>query len=217
MILAVLADETSKKELLSREFSPELEFLWTDSFRSLPDAIHADAYLDLGFELTQERIDLLAGLLPKPVIINSVIPTLAEIGKPFIRLNAWPGFIARPVSEISILNGQDPRPVKSFFDSIHWACRIVPDTAGMVSPRIISMIVNEAFFTLEEEVSSKSEIDTAMKLGTNYPFGPFEWAELIGMEKIYTLLLRLHQTDKRYSISQALKRAVPEIHNIKNE
>ncbi len=38
-----------------------------------------------------------------------------------------------------------------------------------------------------------------MKLGTNYPFGPFEWSEIIGLRKIHDLLMALSETDKRYT------------------
>ena len=60
----------------------------------------------------------------------------------------------------------------------------VPDVKGFISPRIVSMIINEAYFTLEENVSTKEEIDIAMKLGTNYPYGPFEWSKKIGLKKL---------------------------------
>ena len=66
------------------------------------------------------------------------------------------------------------------------------------------MIVNEAYYTLQEEVSTKEEIDTAMKLGTNYPYGPFEWSELIGLDKIHLLLTRLGNTDDRYRPARLL-------------
>ncbi len=62
----------------------------------------------------------------------------------------------------------------------------VKDEPGLVSARVISMIVNEAFFALAEGVSTMEEIDVAMKLGTNYPYGPFEWLEKIGVANIYS-------------------------------
>jgi 3-hydroxybutyryl-CoA dehydrogenase len=74
----------------------------------------------------------------------------------------------------------------------------------MVSGKIISMIVNEAYFALEDEVSTKEEIDIAMKSGTNYPYGPFEWSKKIGLNNIYTLLQKLSTTDKRYTPSSLL-------------
>ena len=68
------------------------------------------------------------------------------------------------------------------------------------------MIINEAFFALGEDISSKTEIDIAMKLGTNYPFGPFEWADLIGLDKIAQLLDACYLKDERYAIAPALRR-----------
>ena len=53
------------------------------------------------------------------------------------------------------------------------------------------MIINEAFIALREGVSTKEEINTAMKLGTNYPYGPFEWAGKIGIERVNALLDKL--------------------------
>jgi 3-hydroxybutyryl-CoA dehydrogenase len=94
--------------------------------------------------------------------------------------------------------------VKNVFDPLGWAYQLVPDTAGMVSARIVAMIINEAYFALQEGISSKADIDTAMKLGTNYPLGPFEWADRIGLVQIHQLLQTLQQADVRYSISQAL-------------
>jgi 3-hydroxybutyryl-CoA dehydrogenase len=75
----------------------------------------------------------------------------------------------------------------------------VPDEIGFITPRVVSMIINEAFIALKEGVSTKGEIDTAMKLGTNYPYGPFEWAEKIGVEKIKSLLDKLSMQEKRYA------------------
>jgi 3-hydroxybutyryl-CoA dehydrogenase len=92
-----------------------------------------------------------------------------------------------------------------FFEQMGWENRFVPDQPGMVSPRIIASLVNEAYFTLGAGVSDKGQIDIAMKLGTNYPYGPFEWSEKIGLEKIYALLQHLSRTDTRYEAAGALK------------
>jgi 3-hydroxybutyryl-CoA dehydrogenase len=66
------------------------------------------------------------------------------------------------------------------------------------------MIINEAYFALEEKISTKGEIDTAMKYGTNYPFGPFEWAEKIGLRRVAALLQRLQLESGRYVPSELL-------------
>lgn len=72
------------------------------------------------------------------------------------------------------------------------------------------MIINEAYFAVNDEVSSKKEIDTAMKLGTNYPYGPFEWAALIGKNNILELLQKLSLTDTRYQPAELLIKEVNE-------
>jgi 3-hydroxybutyryl-CoA dehydrogenase len=77
----------------------------------------------------------------------------------------------------------------------------------MISARILSTIINEAYFTWEEKVSTKEEIDTAMRLGTNYPLGPFEWSERIGIDRIAGLLWSLSRTNPDYFPSGALIRA----------
>jgi 3-hydroxybutyryl-CoA dehydrogenase len=76
----------------------------------------------------------------------------------------------------------------------------------MLSARVIAMIINEAYFALGEGVSSKQEIDIAMKLGTNYPYGPFEWSERIGLKNIYKLLQKLNSTSSRYTIALLLEK-----------
>ena len=62
-----------------------------------------------------------------------------------------------------------------------------------VALRVVSCIVNEAFLTLSEGVASAEDIDRAMKLGANYPKGPFEWAEEIGAADIVRKLDALKQ------------------------
>src|SRR5919106_581065 len=57
-----------------------------------------------------------------------------------------------------------------------------------VSLRVISCIVNEAFLALSEGVATAEDIDLAMKLGANYPKGPFEWVEEIGARSIVETL-----------------------------
>jgi len=67
------------------------------------------------------------------------------------------------------------------------------------------LLINEAYLALADGVSTEEAIDTAMKLGTNYPFGPFEWAEKIGLPEVYTLLLKLSRQDSRYLPATSLK------------
>ena len=78
-----------------------------------------------------------------------------------------------------------------------------------VALRLISCIVNEAFLTLQEDVATAEDIDRAMKLGANYPKGPFEWAEEIGADRILETLeaLRTIQGDAYLAAPLLRKRA----------
>jgi 3-hydroxybutyryl-CoA dehydrogenase len=133
----------------------------------------------------------------KPVFINSVVTTLSELhaGDNVLRINGWPTFLERPVWEVA---GRIDEAAAILLEKINKKILWVKDEPGLIAAKIISMIINEAYFALGDEVSSKKEIDTAMKLGTNYPYGPFEWAEKIGIPDIVNLLQQLSVTDKRY-------------------
>ncbi len=165
-----------------------------------------------------DALFLLTGPLPdfgtevvsqKPVIINSVINTLESQKLPsnFGRINGWPGFLERSVWEVATNAGSDAEIV---FRALEWEVSFVKDEPGLVTARVLSMIINEAYFALDENVSTKNEIDLAMKLGTNYPIGPFEWADKIGIDNIYHLLKKLSETNKRYLIAPLLEKAFQE-------
>lgn len=80
--------------------------------------------------------------------------------------------------------------------------------SAFIYPRVVSMIINEAYFAKDEQLSKDEDIDTAMKFGVNYPLGPFEWAKKIGTEKIISLLEELNYffPTGRYQISSSLRR-----------
>jgi 3-hydroxybutyryl-CoA dehydrogenase len=67
----------------------------------------------------------------------------------------------------------------------------IDPSAPLILPRLIAQIANEAAFALEEEVGSPADMDTAMRLGFNWPRGPLELTELIGRERAATLLEEL--------------------------
>lgn len=97
--------------------------------------------------------------------------------------------------------------VKKLFENVEKEVHEVTDRPGMVSLRIISMIINEAYLVLQEGTSNREDIDTAMKLGTNYPYGPIEWSERIGVVLIYNILRSMFDEygDDRYRITPLLK------------
>jgi len=63
----------------------------------------------------------------------------------------------------------------------------VADRPCFVTSRLIQTLINEAIFCLYEGVSTKEEIDTALKLGMNHPMGPLELADFIGLDVVLSM------------------------------
>jgi len=82
---------------------------------------------------------------------------------------------------------------QSFWSSIGLKPVVVADGTGLVRARIVCALVNEAATALMEGVASAADIDTAMKLGTNYPRGPLEWGDLIGLDVVLGVMRGLHE------------------------
>ncbi|RTL58513.1 MAG: hypothetical protein EKK37_09265 [Sphingobacteriales bacterium] len=207
MKITVLGTTSQQEEFRKKKLPEGSEIFFVPTLEALSIISPSFIIFDLSFEPSTKRIELLTSL-NKPVIINSVVNTLKGLGLPdsFIRMNAWPGFINREITEVAIGFDAQKESVQTIFQLLNWQYQLTPDTPGMISARIIAMIVNEAYFALGEEVSSKQEIDIAMKLGTNYPFGPFEWSKKIGLKNIYNLLVKLSSTGKRYNIAPLLEK-----------
>ncbi len=197
MHIAIIASDKVYKYLTDSHTN----ILWKKiSFLSdLTDAAQFDALMnfdDNAFTLDYSTIQI-------PVIINSVCHTLKEggHGQHVIRMNGWETFIARKSWEMA---GKNHEILEQLFSEMGIKPIWVADEPGFISARVLAMIINEAYFAKEEEVSTENEIDIAMKLGTNYPKGPFEWKDEIGIEPVYTLLQTLSTTDKRYTPAASL-------------
>lgn len=196
MRIAILSSEILKQELPCGAESSISEIVWADTLEALTGQ-NADVYIDLLFE--KDHLPQLKNCLPALVVINSVVDTLSETDPSFVRINAWPTFLSSQIIEASGANGQRRKQADEAFSVFNKKLEWLPDLPGFVTPRIISMIINEAFLALHEGVSTEEEIDTAMKMGTNYPYGPFEWAKKIGTGNVAGLLNRLQQQNDRYT------------------
>ena len=165
-----------------------------------------DFILDLDFRPDPTRIAAL-GHLPAPLIlVNSVSTPLHILGtdERFARINAWNTLLQRPLAEVVAHPSRTAR-VAACFAAWGKTHEVLPDLPGMPSARIVAMIINEAYLAWGEGVSTKESIDTAMRLGTNYPFGPFEWGEKIGLAPICELLETLGQDNPLYIIAPRLR------------
>ena len=194
--VAILADSFLRTEIQDKTWNNRVEIHWADTLDSLI-GINADAYFDFAFENSRQHITAIQSLR-NPVFISETTITAEEIDSRFVRVNCWPGMLSRAIIEIAPGTMADMNAAKQLLELLEWKFQVVPDIAGFISCRILATIINEAYITLQQGVSTPNEIDTAMKLGTNYPFGPFEWAEKIGYRNLLTLLNKMSTEDSRY-------------------
>lgn len=174
-----------------------------------------DAIFDLNFDDNPEALANYASLKDKPVFVNAVKISLAEaiyvsgvkIRCRLFGINALPGFVSQKVWEVSAFRKFEIPELDKTMKVLGLDFLTVEDRVGLVKPRIIFMIINEACYTLQEGTASIEDIDTSMKLGTNYPFGPFEWCDKIGINNVFESLAALYEDtkDERYKICPLLK------------
>jgi 3-hydroxybutyryl-CoA dehydrogenase len=199
MRIVVKASEDQKAEWLEKPGISDGIVEFISAGRNILE-IEADVY----FILTDEKKLQQITNANKPFFVNAVTETLNELTENCIRINAWSGFLKREIVEIVVLE-KHKRIAEQTMNALGWKYIFVSDIRGMITARSISMIINEAYFALKDKVSTKNEIDIAMKLGTNYPYGPFEWSSKIGLKNVYHLLKKLSEEDKRYTVAPLLE------------
>jgi len=198
---------------IKKKVSPKHQ---VNSFRSigeLPDDLEM-AVFDFTMEENPENLEEYAQFENIHLFVNTIRGNLAELAyfTDDVVPNLYgfagdPTFLERNILEVSAheKNHLDSHVI---LKKLGLKYALVGDRVGLVTPRIIAMIINEAYFTVQEGTASREDIDLGMKLGTNYPMGPFEWAKAWGVQNIYELLdaLFLDTREERYKVCPLLKK-----------
>jgi 3-hydroxybutyryl-CoA dehydrogenase len=94
------------------------------------------------------------------------------------------------------------------FQAIGKQVSVIGDVPGMVVARTVAMLVDLALDAVAKEVASPQDVDTAMRLGVNYPLGPLEWGERLSARYVCALLDGLHAwyPTGRYAPGRELRR-----------
>lgn len=153
-----------------------------------------------------------------PIISSSVTVTVSEqstwVGKPerLVGIGALPSLLEGQLIELarsSLTNEQAMDRARKFVTALGKDAVIVSDSVGLVMPRILCMLANEAYFAMMEGVAEGDAIDTAMKLGTNHPSGPVERARRIGVGQVFAVLSAMykHFGEDRYRVAPLLRAA----------
>ncbi|MFH8978226.1 3-hydroxyacyl-CoA dehydrogenase [Streptomyces sp. NPDC017890] len=94
------------------------------------------------------------------------------------------------------------------FQALGKEVSVIGDAPGMIVARTVARIVCLAHDVVAQAVATREDVDTAMRLGVNYPLGPIEWSDRLGRHWAYGLLEDLHvrEPSGRYAPSLALYR-----------
>jgi len=181
--------------------------------------------VSIGLELTntdvlQKRKNLqrLDKSLPAtaPIMTSSITVSATEQSSWLVQkhrlvgIGVLPTLIERQLVEVAptvFSPAETVEVVSRFYSSLGKGIELVQDRVGMVLPRILCQIINESIFAVSDDIATPTDIDSAMKLGANYPCGPIEWAEKIGIKQVCAVLLALHNdlNEDRYRVSPLLK------------
>jgi 3-hydroxybutyryl-CoA dehydrogenase len=119
----------------------------------------------------------------------------------------------RKATRIALSASQDTAPQTlseaiGLFQALGKDVSVIGDCPGMIVARTVARIVDLAYDAVAKGVATEEDIDTAMRLGVNYPLGPFEWSRRLGANWSYDVLDELHVRDPsgRYAPSLALYR-----------
>ncbi|MCS7000139.1 MAG: 3-hydroxyacyl-CoA dehydrogenase family protein [Candidatus Kapabacteria bacterium] len=140
--------------------------------------------------------------------VSHALSTPAVIG-----FNGMPGWTVLGSVELTCALGCPVEVLKrtqELLASLGITTEHVEDRIGLVLPRILTMLINEAAFAVMERIASPADIDRAVKLGVNYPHGLLEWADRLGLERIVRILDALYEEyrEPRYRACPLLRQYV---------
>lgn len=94
------------------------------------------------------------------------------------------------------------------FQALGKQVSVIGDVPGMIVARTVAMLADLAADAVDRGVATAEDVDTAMRLGVNYPVGPLEWAGKVGHERVRDLLMSLNERypTGRYAPSLATAR-----------
>lgn len=208
MTILVVGDERNALEC-QQKFGPDFHYLQVKD-RSQVTPLLKDGVIVFDFQTQSENIETYARSAGS-VFLNCATTPLLPANTSQVKFFGFcglPTFLNRPLLEVCVGKDSEVNDLEDVCVKLKTEFAIVKNQAGLLTPRVIGMIINEAYFAAEEKISSRNDIDLAMKLGTNYPFGPFEWCEKIGVKNVYDLLEAVFRStgDERYQVSALLKR-----------
>lgn len=157
-----------------------------------------DSYLELDDVLVQvtqgETATQLAKRLQRPVVLLDLV-------------NDWQRSPLIVLAAAASNTVQQTAKAVHFFQQQGKQVLMISDYPGMLVWRTVAMLANEATDAAQKGVASEEDIDTAMRLGVNYPHGPLTWGAELGWQQVLRLLenLQQHYGEERYRPTSLLR------------
>lgn len=166
----------------------------------------------IGLETTQGQLRLTDGRSAALVAVRESVRDLALFDLPAAQGGGQPGSsLAWAVSGGA--SARRAEQAAQWLVVAGWTPRQMADAGGLVVARTIATLINEAADAVLQGVCTSEAADAAMKLGVNYPAGPFEWLAAWDIQSVVTLLDHLDNQHRgeRYRVSRELRqRAWPQ-------
>ena len=164
----------------------------------------ADSRADwTGWRLGTVQVHVTDGRTAMQLAVEHRCPDMAVVDLPLLsdKMNAIAVAFAARCSEAS------RQQVRAALRACGWQAMELRDTPALWAARTLCMLVNEGADAVHQGVCTEEGANLAMKLGTNWPHGPFEWLAALGVERVVTVLDHLHAStrNERYRVSPLLQ------------
>ncbi|RMF32643.1 MAG: hypothetical protein D6747_08735 [Chlorobiota bacterium] len=171
------------------------------SLGEIEDDRQPTVILDLSLLSAQHRtavLQVVHELFPNALILSSTLTctatelaALVSPGVSLVGFNGMPGWTSLSRIELAraLQTSEDATTrARRIFAQLGIETECVEDRVGLVIPRILATLINEAAFAAMEQIATPSDIDRAVTLGVNYPHGLLEWADMLGLECVVRIL-----------------------------
>lgn len=215
MNILVIGDQINLNEC-RQKFGDKHEYSWVKEHRDAEKFLNNDRLVfDFIVDEEPHQFEIYCDHSTR-VFLNTCKVSLGElvhlvgrqVNSKIFGFNGLPTFLNRDVLEVSLWTPDSGPELKRICSDLKTDFLVVDDRVGLVTPRVVCMIINEAYYTVQQGTATREDVDMAMKLGTNYPYGPFEWCHRIGIKHVYELIEALYDDtqDERYKICPLLKK-----------
>lgn len=190
---------TELESLASEEYGPYSKHVLTDINAASASFTHI---VDLSVASPMERrstLEIVATLNPDATILASSLTNtatelgfLSNVGEKICGVGLAPSIMSN-ASSVDLAGGLNCAPehvsnATTLLRALGLEVEIVEDRVALVQMRVLATLINEAAYAVMEGVATAEDIDSAMKLGVNYPKGLLSWADEIGIP-VVTLIL----------------------------